>query len=147
VFNCNYLSTMTCNSTKSKGRGRPPLNRGKMLSAGKKGKVPIFWDSPNAFEHALDDSMFPDAQPKGNYAKTKHFLKTAWCNKEEFTLPELKEALGEKYPEQADYNGFRLQRWHEAYYWEGTGKVAVKPLYKKATYRTYHNIFYVEPNE
>ena len=126
-------------------RGRRPLHRGKMLSAGKKGKVPLFWDSKDAFDDAIDDSVYPNAQPGGNYAKTKHLLKNAWKNVDEFSLPDLKDALAEKYPEQADYNGFRLQRWHEAYYWELTNEIAIKPIYKKATYRTYHNIFYVEP--
>ena len=126
-------------------RGRRPLNRGKMLLAGKNGKVTGFWERDDAMDVALDDRLFKEAQPKGNYAKVKHFLQNGWSNVEEFTLPELKKALGEKYPEKADYNGFRLQRWHEAYYWEKTGEIAVKPIYKKATYRSYHNIFYKEP--
>jgi hypothetical protein len=128
----------------SKKRGRKPLNRGKMLIPGPKGKVPSFWDRRNAIQDAIDDSEFPDAQPGGNYDKAKQFLKKEWKHVEEFKLPDLSKALGEKYPEHADYNGFRLQRWHDAAYWE-TGGVATKPLYKKATYRTYFNIFYVEP--
>ena len=149
MLKCCYsgVSHLNMESTKKqpKARGRRPLHRGKMLLAGNNGKVPLFWDRTNAFEEALDDSVFPNSQPGGNYAKTKHFLKTKWKHVEEFTLPELKDALAEKYPENADYNGFRLQRWHEAYYWENTGEIAIKPIYKKATYRTYHNIFYQEP--
>jgi hypothetical protein len=124
-----------------KKRGRKPLNKGKMLIAGPKGKMSSFWERHNAFEEALDDSIFPNAQPGGNYKRTKDFLKNEWKEVDEFKLPDLSKALGEKYPDNADYNGFRLQRWHDAAYWE-TGEVAIKPLYKKATYRTYYNIFY-----
>lgn len=130
-----------------KKRGRKPLNRGKMIIAGPKGKVndKSFWDRQHAFEEATDDNFLPDAQPGGNYEKAKKFLQNEWKDVEEFKLPDLSKALGEKYPEQSDYNGFRLQRWHDAAYWE-TGSIAIKPIYKKATYRTYYNIFYVEPD-
>jgi hypothetical protein len=61
-------------------------------------------------------------------------------------LPDLAEALSEKYHEHAKHNGtFRIQRWHEGTYWEDTLELIVKPLYKKATFRSYYNIFYEEP--
>jgi hypothetical protein len=129
----------------NKKKGRVPLHRGTLKFAGTKKHFPLFWNHKNSIEMSLDDNIHPTAQPGGNYLKTKLFLKNEWKHVNEFVLSDLKDALGVLYPEKADYNGFRLQRWHEAYYWSITHELAIKPIYKKATYRTYYNIFYIEP--
>lgn len=126
-------------------RGRKSLGRGKQVIGGTKNTYRCWWqeNGDSALEMARDDSVFPEAQPGGNYALTKEFLRVEWKNKFEFTLPELKEALAEKYPEKADHSGFRLQRWGNASYWERTDGVAVKPIWKQLERKKYMNIFYV----
>jgi len=126
----------------TKKRGRKPLNRGKMILGGTKTYSKSFWDSPNAMNEATNDDFYPKAQPKGNYLKTKNFLKNDWKEIEFFKLPDLVSSLEEKYPLKSAYNGFRVQRWGDASYWSKTGKIAIKPLWKKKNRNTYTNIFY-----
>ena len=122
--------------------GRKSSNRGKMIQVGTKTNTKSFWDTEEiALKQAIDDNFAPEAQPGGNYKKAKDFLRNEWKHIEIFTLPDLKDALAKKYPEQADYGGFRLQRWHEATYWEN-GCLAIKPIWKKESFREYLNIFF-----
>ena len=125
--------------------GRKPLFRGKLIQGGTKKTVRDFWlENVNPIDIAKDDTIFASAQPGDNYRKTKQFLKEDWKDKELFTLPELIEALTKKYPEKAKQNGkFRVQRWGNAFYWENTGEIATKPLWKKQKHQIYLNIFFV----
>ena len=129
--------------TKQK-RGRKPLHKGKKVLGGTKKTVRDFWlDYDNAMDLALNDN-FPDTpQPKGNYAKTKHFLRTHWKHVQYFRLVDLRRTLADKYPEMAQHSGFRTRRWGNAYYWENTGEIAEKPLWKKIDKHKLLNIFYI----
>jgi len=144
--NKNDQDPITKSDKKKCGRtSKVNLNKRKMILGGSKNSDNNdFWMRSDAFEIALNDDMYPDTQPGGNYEKAKRFLKNDWVHVEMFTMPELIKSLTEKYPEKDNGSGFRVQRWHNAHYWED-GSIAIKPLWKKASYRDYHNIFYQEP--
>jgi len=117
-------------------RGRKSLHRGKLKLCGTKNFTYSFWDR-HTIEDAVNDDIYPDAQPKRNYSLVKNFLKSEWSHIEFFKLPELKKALKEKYGED-----IRVQRWHDAHCWEITGNIAIKPIWKKKSRHEYINIFY-----
>ena len=130
---------------KNKKRGRKPLYRGKVILGGTKNTYRCWWEENGdmALDMARDDKYFPEAQIGGNYALVKEYLRNEWKNRFEFTLPELKQAMAEKYPEKARHSGFRLQRWGNASYWERSDGVAVKPLWKQIERKKYMNIFWI----
>jgi hypothetical protein len=103
-----------------------------------------FWDQEDAINLAIDDSIFPDAQPKGAYHKTKMFLKNEWKHVESFSAIELQKLLTEKYPEDCGSNLFSIQRWGDGIYNFKTKQLLVKPLWKKLDHKTFANIFYQE---
>lgn len=137
------IITDTQPKEKSK-RGRKPFHRGKLILGGTKKAIQNFWrDIKDAERVAADDKYYPEAQPGGNYKRTKIFLREDWNKKSQFTLTNLKEELTKKYPNKSDFGGFRLQRWGNASYWANTGKIAIKPLWKKISRFDYKNIFYL----
>jgi len=138
------LKTFDIPDSKKK-RGRKPQHRGKLVLGGTKFNRKSFWNS-YTLEQAQDDGFLPEAQPGGNYSKVKEFLKTDWKYKEKFKLPELIEALSKKYNNTESYSeSFRLQRWGDAQYWENTGNIAIKPLWKRLTRQEVLNVFYRNP--
>jgi len=132
-------------NTSTKKRGRKPQHCGKLVLGGTKFNCKSFWNS-YTIEQARDDSFLPEAQPGGNYSKVKEFLRTDWKHKEKFKLPELICELTKKYNSTESYSeSFRLQRWGDAQYWENTGNVAIKPLWKRLTRQEVLNVFYQNP--
>lgn len=103
-----------------------------------------FWDQENAIQLAVDDNEFVDAQPKGNYFKTKYFLRTDWAHVESFMIVDLQKQLTEKYPEDLCGGVFNIQRWGDGIYNANNGQLLVKPLWKKLSYQNFANIFYQE---
>jgi len=116
--------------------GRQPLFRGKKILGGTKSNPVSFWDNHTVGD-AVNDSVYPNAQPKGNYELVKNFLKNDWGHIPTFKLPELKKALFDKYK-----SDIRLQRWYDYHCWESTNEVAIKPLWKRLDRRNSINIFY-----
>jgi hypothetical protein len=132
--------------TPKKKVGRKPLNRGKIVLGGANFKS--FWKNEKALEWALDDSLFPQAQPKGNYMLVKNLLRGDWKHKFSFSAIELRKEMERRHPERiGNDNAFKVQRWGDAMYWETTGEMASKPLWKKISRKEYQNIFYVGDSE
>lgn len=123
-------------------RGRKPLHRGKLYRAGTKHCRQDFWkDNLDPEKIAKDDLYFPKAQPGGNYALVKDFLRNEWKNVETFKLNDLKMELKNKYPERCKSGEFRVQRWGNAHYWQNNGEIAIKPLWRNINRFECRNLF------
>ena len=126
--------------TKSK-RGRKALNRGKLILGGTKFNKRSFWDQ-YSIKDAKDNNFLSNAQPKDNYLKVKQFLSNEWKNVREFKLVDLVSELTKIYVEEDSYSQkFRIQRWHDAYYWSNCGEIAIKSLWKKMSRKECLNVF------
>lgn len=103
-----------------------------------------FWDQENAIELATNDDFFTEAQPHGNYAKTKFFLRHEWSNVDIFSVADLQRELTKKHPTESVGELFSIQRWGDGIYDFNTKRLLVKPLWKKIDYKVFANIFYKE---
>ena len=117
-----------------------------------KGKTCVgkFWSKydDQAMDIATDDNIFPESIRTGNYALTKQFFQNDFKCKKEFTLKEFRDGLNTKYAdtEFTEHNGqFRIQiiPWSEGMFYELSGELQTKPIFKKISRGLYQNIFYI----